>query len=360
MPIDARPPERLQPEPKGAVSSAGRSRRLVGVWSLRGWGVGVFALPIHACYFTMAYLLLRGARSPGLVDLLLLVLAFELYFAYGVLVNDYFDREVDVAAGKSSTKRGHSLTRRELASVIFVQLAGSAIVIALIGGGLAFDLLWGLSFALATLYSAPPARLRAKGIWGFVADSLIEKPLPILIVFSLFGYYGYEAVLFPVCGELLDSIFKHQVEDFEADSKLGVRTFAVCLGKGRSLLAERAIFDPGDALAVLSLFSVTYVVLVSSRAITAMLWVVMLLGLAAFALMQRSGRVRRGFPFPEPPLVGYLNFAFRTVLLGGLALSVLIELPGYYLLSILVLLSIAVYLKGYAHLVPDFLRYAFS
>lgn len=322
--------------------------------------MGVFALPIHACYFTMAYLLLRGARPPGLADLALLVVALELYFAYGVLVNDFFDRQVDIAAGKSSPKRGHSLTERELAAVMLLQLAGSALAIALIRGGLAFDLLWVLSFALATLYSAPPARLRAKGAWGFLADSLIEKPLPVLIVFSLFGYYGFETLLFPVCAELLDSIFKHQVEDFDPDSRLGVRTFAVVLGKSRSLLAERALFDPGDALAVLALFAVAYLMLPSSRALAALLWVVMLLGLAAFALMQRSGRVRRGFPFPEPPVVGYLNFAFRTVLLGGLALALLIELPGYYPLSVLILLSIAVYLKGYVRLVPDFVRYALS
>jgi 4-hydroxybenzoate polyprenyltransferase len=288
------------------------------------------------------------------------VVAYELYFAYGVLVNDYFDRQVDIQAGKSSARRGHTLTERELAAVMAFQLATSAVVIAAIRGGVVFDLLWVLAFALATMYSAPPARLRAKGFAGFLVDSLIEKPIPILIAFSLFGYFGFETILFPIFGEMLDSIFKHQVEDFDSDTKLKVRTFAVELGKQRSAWIERVLVHPINALAVLSFFGIAYAMLPAEREVTLVLSILLAIGLFAFIALQRRGRVRPGFPFPEPPIVGYLNFGFRTLLLGGLAAAIFLKLPGNYPFAVLVLLSIIVYLKGYARLIPDFLGYLAS
>ena len=350
----------MGPEEGSRAVPAMPHRTVKGIWSLRAWGVGVFALPIHFCYFAIVYLLLRGAPSPGIINLFLLVIAFELYFAYGVLVNDYFDRQVDIDAGKSSPKRGHMLTEREVASVLALQLVASVIVIALVGGGVVFDLLWVVAFGLATMYSAPPARLRAKGVWGLLSDSVIEKPIPVLIVFALFRYYGIETLLFPVCGELLDSIFKHQVEDFDSDSKLGVKTFAVEIGKERSTRAQRAIIDPANAVAVLTLFLLAYAMLPSARGVTAVSSLLLAAGLLAFAWLQKRGRVRTGFPFPQPPILGYLNFAFRTLLLGGLAAAVVILMPGYTPFAVLVGLSIAVYLKGYARLLPDFLRYVMS
>jgi len=335
-------------------------RRLLGIWSLRGWGVGLFSLPIHMCYFAMGYMLLRGVPRPSLLDLLLLVLCFELYFAYGVIVNDLFDRQVDIAAGKSSPKRGHTLTERELGLLLALLLLSSLVLVAAIGGGPVFDTLWALAFALATLYSAPPARLRARGFLGLVADSLIEKPLPVLIVFSLFGYYGPEAFLFAACAELMDSVFKHQVEDYDLDTKVGMRTFAVALGRERSDSAVQAIVHPLNILAVAALVATALFFLPGVRLFTSASVAILLLGLGATVFLERRGRMRQGFPFQDPPVVGYLDFSFRAFFLGGLALGLAVAQPGFALLSLLILFSIAVYLKGFARLFPDLFRYAAS
>ena len=63
-------------------------RGFSGVFALRAWRVGVYALPIHACYFSMAYLLLRVGPPTGVAQLLLLLVALWAYLAYVVLVND--------------------------------------------------------------------------------------------------------------------------------------------------------------------------------------------------------------------------------------------------------------------------------
>jgi 4-hydroxybenzoate polyprenyltransferase len=335
---------------------AERHRRLHALASLRGWRVGVFALPAHVCFFTAIYLLLLTRGGPGVPSLLLLFLALELYFAYGVMVNDFFDREVDAAAGKSSAKRGHTLTEKEHAVALILVLAADSLVVALVGGGPVFDVLWAVAVALATLYSAPPARLRARGLPGFVVDSVIEKPLPILMVFALFGYWGFEAALFPVAGELLDSVFRHQKEDYESDLATGIVTMAVTLGRERTERVVRDVIPPLDGAAVVSLVAVTLATMAGVRAVTAFCAALMALGFLGMAVIERRGRVREGFPFNDRPLVGYLNFSFRTVFLGGLALGLLIQSPAYYLVSLVALLSVLTYLKDYYVLVPGALR----
>lgn len=318
--------------------------------------MGVYALPIHACLFAVIYLILRVVGGPAPGSVLLLLLAFWLYFAYGVLINDFFDRELDISQGKSSPKRGHTLTPGEMAVTLVATLAADVAVVYLVGGGPVFDLVWGASILLATLYSAPPVRLRARGAIGFFADSLIEKPLPILAVFAFFGYWGFEAALFPVLGELLDSVFKHQREDLEADEAAGVRSFAVEVGRERSDRAVRELAHPLDAFAVLLLTGVALAEVPGARAGVGLGAALLAAGLLATFALERRGVVREGFPFKDPPVVGFLNFAFRTLILGSMAACLLFADPAYYPVSVLAVLSIAVYLKDYYRLAPDLVR----
>ena len=330
---------------------------LKGILALRAWRVGVYGLPIHACYFSMAYLLLRVGPRTGVVQLLLLLCALWAYLAYGVLVNDYFDRSLDIGAGKGGARRGHGLPPRTNVALMLVLVAFPAVLVLAMNRGGAFEALWAAAFLVATAYSAPPLRLRGRGAYGFVADSLIEKPLPIAVVFSFFGYYGFEAILFPVLGELLDSVFKHQVEDFAADEAQHVRTFAASVGRERSAKVVSLLIHPLNALSVALLVTVPFVAVPGARLALGVAGLALLAGFLAFARLQAVGRVRPGFPFEGPPLVGYLGFGFRTVVLGALVLAAVAASPGFAALGVLAVLSILVYAWRFLPLFGDLFRY---
>ena len=332
-------------------------RGFSGVFALRAWRVGVYALPIHACYFSMAYLLLRVGPPTGVAQLLLLLVALWAYLAYGVLVNDYFDRGLDIAAGKQGAKRGHGLSSRSMIGLLIVLLVTSAGVVAALNRGAVFDTLRAAAFLVATAYSAPPFRLRRRGVYGFVADTVIEKPFPVPLVFSFFGYYGFEALLFPVLAELLDSVFKHQLEDLESDEDQHVDTLATSVGKERSAKVVSALLDPLNALSVALLVAVPLIAVPAARWEVGSAGAALLLGLFVFWRLRAAGRVRPGFPFEGPPLIGYLNFGFRTLVLGALVVAAVVSHPDFSVVGALAFVSILVYVWRFLPLFADIYRY---
>jgi 4-hydroxybenzoate polyprenyltransferase len=321
---------------------------------LRAWRVGILALPIQVCYFTIFYLGLRTGKTFSLAELLLLVFALWLYLAYIVLINDLVDRGIDAAAGKGTVERGHGLSPSFVAFLlVLIVLANSAVVVA-IGSGAVFDALWVLAYVLGTAYSAPPFSLKRRGLAGLVADSVMEKPIPILIVFAFFGYLGIETLLFPILGELLDAVFKHQALDHDADVKTGVRTYAVVLGKERS---ERMVefIHGADILMVVLAFLTVLVALPEVRAITAV-W----LGGLVLAFALASVKLRRYFFHPgsenwsapmrwaDPPYVVLFNSGFQALLTTTLGVALTMRSPVYLPVLLLFLLLLAPFLFSYA------------
>jgi 4-hydroxybenzoate polyprenyltransferase len=330
-----------------------------GLLKLRAWGACLFALPIQISYFSMLYLLAKpGIPRPNVIALMMLLVALVLYIAYGVLVNDFFDREVDIAAGKFRANRGHFNSKGQLAATLAILAGAIVVLVALINENPIFDALWAVALFLATAYSSPPLKLKIRGVAGFLTDSVIEKPLPILIVFAFFGYYGFEIILFPIFGELLDSVFKHQVEDYDLDLKSGIKSFAIMIGRERSLKAENMIINPLDMIAVASLFLISYFELPGVHWLIIASGALIVLGLIGTAYLERKEKVRAGFPFPEPPKIGLLNFGLRAFLLGSLAIYVSLSAPNYLPMSIVAFISIAIYLLLYARFIPDLMHYA--
>ena len=317
---------------------------------LRAWRVGLFALPIQVCYFALFYLELRTGEDFPVWRLLLLVFALWLYLAYIVLVNDYADREVDALAGKGTVARGHALRPSGVRAVLLAMVLGNAAAVFLLGGGAAFDLVWVVAYALGTLYSLPPAALKRRGLWGFLSDSLIEKPLPVLVVFTFFRYYGYEAVLFPVMAEALDSVFKHQERDFEIDVASGMRTFAVSIGKPLSTRLVDRLIHPADVLLVAAAFAVASLLLPAVSALVLVELGLTALGFALVAL--RFGRRvfrARELGWVDPPYVTYFNACFIVVLTSTLAFAAAASM-AFVPLVILFLVSLVPYLLYYARL----------
>ena len=319
-----------------------------GVLGLRAWRVGVVALPMQVCYFAIFYLALKTGAGFSVLQLLALVFALWLYLAYIVLVNDLADREVDAAVGKGTVERGHGLGPRTIAGLLVLIVVAGATTVVWLGRGQAFDAVWLLAYVLGTAYSVPPFSLKRRGALGFAADSLIEKPLPVLAVFAFFGYYGPEVVLFPVLGELLDSVFKHQAHDYEIDVKTGMRTFAVALGKERSEKIVGSVIHPVDVALVLAAFAVVVAEVPAARLAAATALALLLLVFAAVGLRYGSALVHPlGSDWADPPYVTYFVAGFQALLITVLGATVALKALAYLPLFALFLVSLAPHLLSY-------------
>ena len=320
---------------------------------LRAWRVGIIALPVQVCYFSIFYLGLKTGRLFGVAQLLVLALALWLYLAYIVLANDLADRKVDAEVGKATIERGHGLNPSYVKLLlVLIVLAGAAAVL-VVGGGAVFDALWVVAYAVGTAYSLPPFKLKDRRALGLVADSVMEKPIPVLIVFAFFGYYGIETLVFPVFGELLDAVFKHQARDHDIDVRAGLKTFAVALGKGLSDKIVEAIHF-ADVLMVVLVFVVVVLEIPEVKTVAAA-------GLAALILAFAFGSLKfKDFffhPAPnwsapikwdDPPFVVLFNGGFQALLTPALGLALAMKSQAYLPVLVLFLISLAPWLVGYA------------
>lgn len=152
--------------------------------------------------------------------------------AYVSVINDFTDREEDLAAGKPNRLAGRSPA---FAAMLIATTAGA---------GIAFSVLWRrdpllLSVYLAawlafSLYSLPPFRFKTRGIFGVLCDASGAHLFPTLVAVVL-AYRGagrpvdiiwIVAVGVWAFANGLRGILWHQLTDIENDRAAGVRTFA--------------------------------------------------------------------------------------------------------------------------------------
>lgn len=215
----------------------------------------------------LAYaLLLLGAVEPLSAARVLPLVALCICFvaAYGHVINDIFDVEMDVAAGKPN-----AMTRVSTGARV-------GLLVGLLGGGFGC-LLWlgaqpvliGLlaaNYLLPTLYSAPPTRFKERGISSVLSDLLASHVVPTLFVgIALCGASeavpAVEAALIAsavVWAFLvgLRGILVHQAVDSDNDIAANVVTFGGSLGreKVRAFVVKAILPLEGLALAVLLYF----------------------------------------------------------------------------------------------------------
>jgi 1,4-dihydroxy-2-naphthoate octaprenyltransferase len=169
---------------------------------------------------------------PSWVEAGALVAAIAACAAYVSLVNDHFDRDEDARSGKPNQLARLS---RGAAAALFALVAGA---------GLLFLWLWrgdpGIAAAYLgswiafTLYSAPPARLKTRGLPGVLADasgaSLLPAVLAVLLAARADAQAPDPAWLAAAAawafGWGLRGILWHQLGDLDSDRRGRVLTFA--------------------------------------------------------------------------------------------------------------------------------------
>jgi len=119
-------------------------------------------------------LLLDLPVLQSLLTVSALLFAIACVAAYGHIINDSFDIEVDRQVGKHNSMARLSPWQRALFCLAFAGL-GFSLPVLMHFGTLAIALL-GINYLLPTLYSAPPFRFKEKGILGIISDA--HTPFP--------------------------------------------------------------------------------------------------------------------------------------------------------------------------------------
>ncbi len=178
----------------------------------------------------LLFSLLSTPAGPGPLVVFMFFLNMFLYLCFAYAVNDWADREADLAAGKCRTL---STLPAGAALVIVAAVLLSTVTVGywLSKSWLYVGVLFGGLF-LGMVYSTPPWRLKGRGIWGILIAPVLGKAIPVLlacVLYRRFGWYALVIVLAEFIKNAIDILF-HQIVDYENDKRSDIRTYPVAKG----------------------------------------------------------------------------------------------------------------------------------
>jgi len=208
----------------------------------------------HVTILAASYILLINKTFDYdiLLKTLILLASIAIFLSYIFFINDYFDMPYDVKAGK---KRLVQDIPKAYSIGIIIGMIVASILLLWIISDLIYAALYFLTYVIGTFYSAPPVRFKTRHVLGIGADILIEKTLPILLIFTFFRYFEPDAILFLFAFSFLqlDIIIHHQIEDYNGDMKAGIKTFVTMVGYYRALYLLQRFVQPLTGITLLLL-----------------------------------------------------------------------------------------------------------
>ena len=189
-----------------------------------------------------------------------LVMAYSvitLVAAYAAQINTLSDYELDL---KDETKRElvnalSQFPRGKLRIIMFMELALSFAILSLlvvIEGKIVMFLLWAAAVFFAHAYSAPPLRLKSRGVFAPVTLLLVLSVLPVSFVaysFSTNLNYAFWLFLMGQALTVYGVIVPAEIRDYFGDKKMGISTFTVQIGLVKASLFGIALLIVGGSLA---------------------------------------------------------------------------------------------------------------
>ncbi|MFP4476101.1 MAG: UbiA family prenyltransferase [Desulfatibacillaceae bacterium] len=242
--------------------------------------------------------------------------------AFGYAINDWCDAAQDARVGKASPMAGLSLPAR--LGVVAAPVALGFAPAFLPGYGPLATMLLVLQFAVPAAYSAPPLRLKERGIAGVVADAAGAHVIPTLFILAVFAHaaggptrtalvFGAAAVLFQGAAGV-KGILCHQDRDRDRDLEAGVRTLAASVSHEKILRVLRLYCYP------LEMAGLTAMVLVLAGAAPLLALAYVVHGAMELLKLAIGWRVRLGSDnVPYLPFVN--NFFPELAMPMALALS---------------------------------------
>jgi 4-hydroxybenzoate polyprenyltransferase len=175
-------------------------------------------------------ILLLTRQPPGVPTVYLFFLNMFLYLCFAYAVNDWADRDADLAAGKHRTL---SLLPARAVSVIVVTLLFATLAVGFqLGGSRYYMAVLSAGLLLGVTYSARPWRLKGRGIWGVAVAPVLGKAIPVWLAcihYHRFAWYFLVLILAESTKNAIDILF-HQIVDYENDKRSNIRTYPVAVG----------------------------------------------------------------------------------------------------------------------------------
>jgi len=331
------------------------SATVASIAKLRAWKLAL-AGPALYWYFPVFYVLLATQPQVDPVGLTALFVVLMLSASWGFLLNDLADREADSKSGRADALHGHALSSGAMWALILSTAALSWVVVFLIGGGYAFKVVLAVDYVVATMYSVRPLKLKVRRFWGFLANSVMERPLPILVLLAYMNYYTALTVVFPVLMELTWSVFKHQTADIKEDIEANVMTFAASLGERLSNRIVKEILNPLSVVSLLSLVTLAWLSVPGLRLILAIAFILTTIGVSVAFVQERRRRVTFYVTPTDPPYIIALNVSYRYVILVAMAYGIVTLRADYYPLTVLLAVTLAYQAYAYVGIVKETFR----
>jgi len=159
------------------------------------------------------------------------IVAFTaLYLAFGYMLNDYADREVDRQAGKVNII---GEVPRPLAwfFLLFVFMSGMMTLLPFYSHSL---VIWFaiLAYTTAAAYSLYPVRLKERGFLGLLVSAIAQRVLPALVLFAVYSHWSINTTALLTLYAMIGFrwILIHQILDESNDRRANVRTFVTKSG----------------------------------------------------------------------------------------------------------------------------------
>lgn len=211
---------------------------------------------MHICMLTIFYILLMNSAFSYevLFETLVLIVTIAIYLSYSFFINDYYDMPYDIRAGKRRLVQ--DIPRAYSRAIIIGMLTISFVIAIFIIKDTLYMLLYAITYFAGTFYSAPPFRFKDRRVLGIFVDVLIERTLLLILIFTFFRYFEWDALLLLIAFSFfqLELIVHHQIEDYDADLTTGINTFVVDIGCGKALYLLKKFIQPLTGLLLLSSF----------------------------------------------------------------------------------------------------------
>ena len=167
---------------------------------------------------SLLLLMLSSIDTNYFVYFLFSIIIQIFLLAYGFIVNDVGDKEIDIKAGKIKPIQRYS--KKKIILILSI-IAGGFLFIPLCYGTLLVKVVSIVTFLLATFYSLKPFRFKERGLWGILVADSTQRPA-LFLIFGLFISAQPLMIAF-FMGWLFIIGFQdelnHQLMDIDADEK---------------------------------------------------------------------------------------------------------------------------------------------
>jgi 4-hydroxybenzoate polyprenyltransferase len=276
--------------------------------------------------FTPMLYYLRLNKVQPLEDYLVIASAAlfaSMYLAFGYMVNDYSDRQVDRIARKENVI-GDLPTPQAFLILAITVIAGLFALIKFQWNAPVIASLV-LTYGMALAYSLPPIHFKVLGFWGLLVGGLSQRMLPLIVLMAALNWWSLAAFLFlglyAIIG--LRWMLIHQIIDEANDRKAGVQTYVTQNGSSRAAWLLYNLFFPLEVC----LGSLLIVITAINFPILALLLVLYWGELLARYVLHQQGKVKFSLDqYGDIPLaVSYFLFwpACFAVLLAGQNLTLI-------------------------------------